>query len=124
MKKYTLTLYRTWLLCPLPQRKYFLATSGCVNLFLKLHLFESNLHLIFIVGFLQVTWLFSQFPRCFVCLPCAINFPVTLFVRSTEVNASVFPCFRICAVISISSPILAGDMYLERKQIQLTANKF
>lgn len=31
---------------------------------------------------------------------------------STEANASVFPCFRMCAVITISSPILAGDMYV------------
>ena len=57
------------------------------------------------------------FPMYLVCLPCAINFPVALLVRSTEANDSDLPSFKTCAVISMSSPILAGDMYLERKYL-------
>ena len=61
---------------------------------------------------------------CLVCLPCAINFPVALFVRSTEANESDLPSFKTCAVISMSSPTLAGDMYLERKYLNLVNNSF
>lgn len=52
-------------------------------------------------------------PRCLVCLPCAMSFPVALLVRSTVANARVRPCFRTWAVMSTSSPILAAFMYLQ-----------
>lgn len=47
-------------------------------------------------------------PRCLVCLPWAISFPVTLLVRSTVANASVRPCFKTWAVMSTSSPTFAA----------------
>ncbi len=59
----------------------------------------------------------NQLPRCLVCLPWAMSFPFALLVRSTVANARVFPCFKTCAVIRTSSPILAAFMYLlNRKQ--------
>lgn len=99
--------YYILVLVSVPQRKH-LATSGFDIYFRKLYSFIVGLHWV-------TCCLFPQFPRCLVCLPCAINFPVVLLVRSTEVNASVFPCFRMCAVITTTSPSLAGDINLKRK---------
>lgn len=98
--------YYILVLVSVPQRKH-LATSGFDIYFRKLYSF--------IVGLCWACCLFPQFPRCLVCLPCAISFPVVLLVRSTEANASVFPCFRMCAVITTTSPSLAGDINLKRK---------
>lgn len=63
-----------------------------------------------------ILFFYDWYPKCLVCLPCAINLPVVLSVKFTVAKPRVFPCFKTSAVIRISSPILADDMYLEYRR--------